>query len=398
MVWELILAILCGVSAGTFTGLSPGIHINLIAAFLLSFYSFWQDNPLVFLVFVISMSITHVFLDFIPSVFLGAPEEGTFLSVLPGHELMLQGQGFKAVSITLMGSLMGVLISVFSSPILIFLSPHIYPFLIKIIPFLLIFISIYLVFRSENIIPGLLVFLLSGFLGIVTFSLPVREPLMPLLTGLFGASGIILSIQNTNKIPYQKLSPILASIPKLSIIKSSLSSLIFTPLLSLIPGISSGHVATLSSELIPQKRKEFLFLNGCVSAMLMSSSFLVLFSINKARTGSAAALKSLIPSLSSSHLLIIFISIIFSAFIAFFLGILIARYSSQFLSKIPYRLLSIFVLIFLILVSFLLSGFLGIVIVLSGSFLGLFALKSDIRRINLMGCLLLPTIIYYLSA
>src|SRR3989338_153036 len=85
---EFIIAIILGIGVGIFTGLSPGIHINLISVILLSFYSsFSEINPFFLVIFIVSMAIAHTFMDFIPSVFLGAPDENSFLSILPGHQL-----------------------------------------------------------------------------------------------------------------------------------------------------------------------------------------------------------------------------------------------------------------------------------------------------------------------
>ncbi|MBU4072347.1 MAG: tripartite tricarboxylate transporter permease, partial [Candidatus Thermoplasmatota archaeon] len=58
---------------------------------------------------VIGNAITHTFLDFIPSVFLGAPDDSTALSVLPGHRMVLAGRGYEAVKCSIIGSFGAVL-------------------------------------------------------------------------------------------------------------------------------------------------------------------------------------------------------------------------------------------------------------------------------------------------
>ena len=86
MLLELLLALLFGILAGTITGLLPGIHINLVGAILvsLSVGILSSIDPIYLVAFVVAMSITHTFTDFIPSVFLGCPDADTVLSVLPG--------------------------------------------------------------------------------------------------------------------------------------------------------------------------------------------------------------------------------------------------------------------------------------------------------------------------
>ena len=98
MILELFLALLLGIFVGTIAGLLPGIHVNLISVFLLSILTFFLNfvEPIVLIVFIVAMTISDTFVSFIPSIFLGAPDEDTTLSVLPGHELLLKGKGYEA--------------------------------------------------------------------------------------------------------------------------------------------------------------------------------------------------------------------------------------------------------------------------------------------------------------
>jgi putative membrane protein len=77
MLIEVLAALILGIFAGTITGLIPGIHINLVGAIILSYATsiLFPINPLYLIVFVASMAITHTFMDFIPSVFLGCPTQ-----------------------------------------------------------------------------------------------------------------------------------------------------------------------------------------------------------------------------------------------------------------------------------------------------------------------------------
>jgi putative membrane protein len=104
---EIILAIFSGILSGTFTGLIPGIHINLIGTLLVGFSTtlFSGINPIYFVVFIVAMAITHTFVDFIPSIFLGCPDTETELSILPGHQLLKEGKGYEAVMLSIYGGL-----------------------------------------------------------------------------------------------------------------------------------------------------------------------------------------------------------------------------------------------------------------------------------------------------
>ena len=113
MLIEILIVILFGCIAGTITGLIPGVHINLVAVsiFALSPFLLKFTSPLILSIFIVSMSITHTFTDFIPSCFLGAPESETALSVLPAHRLLLKGRAYEAIFLTVVGSLFSIIIN-----------------------------------------------------------------------------------------------------------------------------------------------------------------------------------------------------------------------------------------------------------------------------------------------
>jgi putative membrane protein len=398
MIIELIIALIVGILCGTITGISPGIHINLVSALLVSSLPYFQQFSLISLsIFIVSMSITHTFIDFIPSIFLGAPEEDNFLSILPGHKLLLEGRGHEAFLLTLKGSLFAIpLILILSIPF-IYLLPIFYSSIKEFIPFLLIFLSIYIIFREDNFFISFTIFVLSGILGLLTFNLPVEQPLLPLLSGLFGLSSLVISIKtSSNPLPQRIYLLKEAKLSKREYFKSSLSSFIFAPLCSFLPGIGSGHAATMASEFTEQNPKQFLFSLGIINTIVMGLSYVTVYSINKARTGTAAGVKELLKTISSNDLTIILISIILSGIFAFIIALFLSRLFAKFMNKINYKTLNYIIISILLIVNIFLTNSLGLLVLLTSSCLGIFAVLSNSRRINLMACLILPSITYYL--
>ena len=96
---EILIAILVGILCGIITGLTPGIHVNLVATTLLALSPILLShfNALSLAVFIMSLAVTHSFLDTIPSTYLGAPENENALSVLPAQKMLLRGEGYHAV-------------------------------------------------------------------------------------------------------------------------------------------------------------------------------------------------------------------------------------------------------------------------------------------------------------
>ncbi|MDP3065250.1 MAG: tripartite tricarboxylate transporter permease [Methanobacteriaceae archaeon] len=58
------------------------------------------------------MSICHALLEFIPSMFLGVPEEGTMLSVMPGHHMLLQGREKEKIRLVALGGFGSILVTI----------------------------------------------------------------------------------------------------------------------------------------------------------------------------------------------------------------------------------------------------------------------------------------------
>jgi len=390
MLIEITFAIIIGILAGTLTGLTPGIHINLIGALLLSTFLL-PINSLYLIIFIISMSITHTFIDFIPSIILGCPDTDTELGILPGHKLLQNRKGYEAIILTTYGSLIAIfIITIIAFPSL-FLIKKAYPFLEKIIPYFLILISIILISTERKKLTALKIFLLTGFLGYSITFLEINQPLLPLLTGLFGSSIIIQSIKNKTKIPEQTITK-----PFLKFKKPILASLCAAPLCSFLPGLGSGQAGLIGNLFTKNNPKEFLTLLGITNTLVMSFSIVTLFAIEKTRTGSAAFIGEIIPSLDTKYLILILFAVVISGIASFYLTIYLGKIVSLNVSRINYKILAFTTLGILVLVIGLVSGWLGLGVFVISTVTGLYCLEHKVRRTNMMGALMVPSVLFYL--
>jgi len=117
-----LLAALLGAVVGFLAGLVPGLHVNNVALLLVAFQAPLfagiaavsglapsdPSVPLALASLVVAAAIAHSFASFLPAVFLGAPEEETALSVLPGHRMLRQGRGPEAVHLAAWGGVLGL--------------------------------------------------------------------------------------------------------------------------------------------------------------------------------------------------------------------------------------------------------------------------------------------------
>ena len=295
--FEILIAIFLGIFAGIFTGLCPGIHINLVGILVLSSSAFLLKyfSPLSLALFIVAMSVTHTFLDAIPSIFLGAPDSGLELSVLPGHKLLLDGRGYEAVFLTVVGSFFAVVVCLILTPIMIPLIRYGYPIIEPYVAYILIFFSIVLIFReTKSRFWALVVYLLAGGLGIATLTMPLLEqPLFPLLSGLFGVSILVVSLMQKTRIPEQRIT-----YPKLDV-KEVLSYLGLGTFASLLvgtmPGLGSSQAAIISSSIKKNNKPEnFLIMLGSINTIVMIIAFIALYVIDKARNGSVVVISKIL--------------------------------------------------------------------------------------------------------
>lgn len=139
-----------------------------------------------------------------------------------------------------------------------------------------------------------------------------------------------------------------------------------------------------------------MVLLGATNVFIMGFSFLAYYAISKTRTGASAVVKELMGALSKETLILILILILISGIIAFFLTKILAKFFSNKITKINYSKLSIATLIFLVIIVTLVSGWIGLIVLILSTFTGIYCINLGVKRVNMMGCLILPTIIFYL--
>ncbi|MEK6936492.1 MAG: tripartite tricarboxylate transporter permease [Nanoarchaeota archaeon] len=392
-----IISLIIGCTLGIITGLIPGLHINLIASLILAFSNFLlkYTSDLNLIIIIISMSITHLFLDILPSIFLGIPNQDTAVTILPAHKLLLEGKAQEAVFLTLLGTIFSIILICFLLPFLILILSNLNLFLKNHIHIILILLSIILILREKQRFLTLTIFLLAGTLGFITLNLPnTKEPLLPLLSGLFGLSSLILSIKNNSKIPEQIEQNLKIEFKKFKFVFLGSIAGIFS---AFLPGLGSSQTSVLVSSLIRKiESKDFLILNSSINSVNLIGSFITLFAINKARSGIAVAISEL-TNLTLNKLIFIISIILITVFIATVLTIFFSKIFSKLISKINYKKLCLVIIIFITLLVLLISKPIGLLILVTSTSLGIFTQLKQVNKNHLMGCLLLPVILYFLN-
>ena len=402
MFFEIITAVICGVCAGIITGLIPGIHINLVSLILLSLSGYFLGftSPIVLACFIIAMSITHTFLDSIPSIFLGAPDADTALAVLPGHQLLLEGRGYEAVKLTVIGSLCCLILVIAIIPFLIPVVPAIYKYIEPFMAYILIAVSVYMVSKEGNWLQrfwGLFVFLSSGILGLIVLTLPnVKQPLFPMLSGLFGISTLLYSLSQKVTIPNQKITEDI-KIPRKNTIKALSAATFSGSLTGIFPGLGAAQAAILSMNIVGNiGNYAFLILIGGINTVNFAFSLVTLYTLQKARNGAVVAVMEIVKSIDINGLITFLAVALIAGGLATFLVLLFTRIFSRIITKVNYRMLCFVIISFITVLTFYFSSWIGLLILIVSTAIGLIAPITGVKRSNAMGSLLLPVILFFL--
>jgi len=398
MILGLIISILLGICLGLVSGLTPGIHINLISALILTLSpKLLEHFPTLYLATcLIAMGITHTFLDILPTTFLGAADSENTESLLPSHKLLLAGRAKESISLAIIGGFLGLIIILILTPFLITLIPKIYPYIQDYIPHILVFMILITIYQSKDKRIALTIFLLSGVLGIITFSLKnVQQPLLPLLSGLFGVSALILGIKNNIKIPEQNKN-IELNLSKLKIIKNLISSTAASILTSFLPGLTSSHTTIISSAINKiEDDKDYIIINNSITTISMFISVIAIYSIEKARNGMIVALSNILKT-TEMHIYFFAAVALITTFISIFLTFKLTDLFVKIAPKVNYQILCLIIICFMLILTILISGPIGLLILITSTSIGIIAASINIERTHLMGVLILPIIFYFI--
>ncbi len=428
-----VALVLLGLGTGAVTGLSPGLHVNNVAAVVLATRASWLgfvwgplgiDDPgalgVLLSCYLLATAVSHGVFDFVPSVFFGAPTEETALSILPGHRMLLDGEGARAVGLAARGCVLGCALAVaFLVPLRWILGDPV-GLATAFRPWTAVFLAAMLAAlllaevrtgrrKWRRLLRAAWVQLLAGALGLAVLEGPVGLPsdiaLFPLFSGLFGMPTLVLSLRTEpGEIPEQSQG----ALEPLSFREAghAVRGALAGAAVSWLPGLSGGAAATLAA--VGGRRKlappAFMVILGAVSTSTAVLSVSVLFMIGKARSGTAAAVRELLgPSGGWTDVLTPPTAILWLAMASVVAGALaaplasaVARFLASRWSRVDPRLLAGATLLGLSALIAVASGPLGLGVAGLACLAGLVPVRAGVRRVHLMASLLVPVLATYL--
>jgi putative membrane protein len=393
----LLTGVAAGIALGMISGLLPGVHVNMMAGGLLAVQTALIPvfGPEMIAAAMIAALVTHSFLDTIPSTFLGIPDPDTALSVIPSHSLCLEGKGEEAVRIAALGSAGGILAGIPLALALLLVAPLIQGSVDWAVGIIITGVAAYLILFGESPLHALGVFLVSGILGIFSFHFSYLSVspfgfsgiLMPLLSGLFGISLLLVSGQG--KIPDQEFGGF--TLPRITIMKGGFSGSVAGLVVGWLPGLSNATANAVIATVTRYDRdpRGYIFATSAANTVNVLVGLGVLYAISRTRNGVMVALSALeIPPPG-----LLFAAAAIAACFAFLITILIAG-SAWRMGGIDKWRLNIGVTGFVTLLTFVLSGFFGLFILVLATLLGMVPKLLNIPQMYCMGAVMVPVILF----
>jgi len=410
--FDLIIACLIGILIGTITGLIPGIHVNTVGAFIFASSPFLlvSYSSEVICVFLVSMAISHALLEFIPSMFLGVPEEGTVLSILPGHEMVIQGRGKEAIRLAAVGGFGAILVAIILLPVFMMILPVIHSLIKPYTWILLVIIVIYMLIRLNKSLKSFLwsttLFLLSGIMGYTIFSLPISNnvSLLTIFTGLFGVSTMIYSLSESSFVPRQNRFHNFRV--NSTVLRGIFAGGLAGTILGFLPGFGPAQGSLIAQELSgggdsESNREGFLVSVSGVNTSDTLFSLVMIYLIGNPRSGIAVHVNNIIPAFDFNYLIFFTFTALTAVSISLVLCLKLGDIVSESIVKINYGKVTWIVIIFMsiLVVAFSLwynANLLYMIIVyITAISLGLLPHYVGVNKSNLMGVLILPAILIY---
>lgn len=439
-----------GCLTGFLTGLVPGIHPNSLAMALLlvkpAFFGFAlaafgaasaiPAGTELLCTFLVAAVVSHGVAAFVPSVFLGAPGEASAVSVLPGHRLLREGRGHDAVVAAARGAILGSFASAaLLLPLRWLMGPPLngYGRAQGAIPLILAALVVALILserargqgpstsslRRQRLRAAAL-FLASGAMGwaVLGTDLPTRwnwfpfpgvqadvgsRTLLPLFTGLFGLSTLVVCARSHAAIPPQRTT----SPGSVRLRRAVLSGSLAGAAVSWLPGLSSGAATSLAQFLARRREHEedsaeFMAALGAVGVATNIFTVAALFIIQRARSGVAVAIRGLLgtsgtwtdPGTVPGLVAVVLVAAPLSALLSYPLAVRASRLYGRVVARLPYRGIAVAVAALLVGFVAVFAGATGLLIAAIAVPLGLLPPRWGVKRIHLMGALLVPVIAF----
>ena len=393
----------------------PGIHVNTAGAILFASSTFLLNtvSPEFLCVLMVSMSIAHALIEFVPSMLLGVPQEGTATSILPGHRMVLQGRSKEVIRIVSVGGFGAIIVTIMMLPIFAIALPILHDVSKPFTWIILLVASIYLTYsltsNSRDFLWSLLLFVLSGILGWIIFQTPISSgiTLMCTFSGLFGISTILFSLNDSSTIPHQNpFYELNIDYPKF---KSIFAGGITGAILGFLPGFGPAQGTVIAQAVSGANDNDdddtvnFLLATSGLNISDCLFSLIAIYIIGNPRSGIAVYMSYLIFEMGLNHLVIFIFASLIAVSVSLMLSLKLGDSFSRLMGGVDYRKLSIAVILLQIAILYIFifyykaPFFYMTLALVTSTAMGMLPHYIGVGKSHLMGVLIIPAIVIYMQ-
>lgn len=411
------MAAAIGSAAGLVAGVVPGLHVNAVCALA---FAAWPSLGPMGAVALAAMASAHAMAAVIPSTLLGAPGEDSLLSALPAHRLLLDGQGPAAIRCALDATLAGCALAV------ALLLPYkwllgepgrLLDALDAAMAWVLGAVLAFLLLRDWRrgwtaLSWRAIVVVLAGALGLAASRFPVEaildapaSPLLPLLSGLFGAPPLLEMLRSHPRVPEQQAPERPPAGVRRRVRSGVLAGVLASGATAVLPGMTAA-VAASAARVGRRGEDDPRPVLATLSAIAGSQpvwGLAVLGLSSRARSGLAVAVQEAWPTGAWSvgapppALEWLMLAMLVGTLAGHLLASLFARTATVRLPRVSARKLALVALLGLALVVALLAGPSGLLLFGVAVAVGLLPPACGAGRLQLTACLLVPVLAHRLG-
>ena len=412
---ELVIACFIGILIGTTTGIIPGIHVNTAGAILFASSGalLTQVSPEFLCVLMVSMSIAHALIEFVPSMLLGVPQEGTATSILPGHRMVLEGRAKEVIRIVSVGGFGAIIVTIIMLPLFSIALPILHDTIKPYTWMILLVASVYLTYsltaNCRDFLWSMLLFILSGILGWILFQTPITSgvTLMCTFSGLFGISTILFSLNDSSTLPHQ--NPFYELNIDYNKFKSIFAGGITGAILGFLPGFGPAQGTVIAQAVSGTNDNNdddtvnFLLATSGLNISDCLFSLMAIYIIGNPRSGIAVYMSYLISEMNMNHLIIFIFASLLAVSVSLAVSLKLGDSFSRLMGMVDYKKLSIGVILLQILILYIFIvyykapiAYMTIALITSTA-LGMLPHYIGVGKSHLMGVLIIPAIVIYMK-
>lgn len=384
MLYSVLTGIVLGVSAGTMTGLLPGVHTNLVAVLFGASMTGVVD-AVAAAVFLLSMGVTHTVTSILPNVYLGVCEGADVVNVLPSHRLVGEGRGGDAVLANVFGGVVAATLSALYFGAATWLVDISYQRVLYVLPVILFVALAYLVFRAPSWVEGVVVVGLSGVLGWTVLSSALENALFPLLSGLFGIP--LLLFGDGDAVVRDRCNEGVA----LRCGRAGVIGSCFGFATSFLPGVGSGVASSVGVKAVSNDPTVYLSMTGAVDTADFYLSLATLLVVDKARNGVVVVLSNVLESVFIPLLVVVGVV---SAGLAAVITLRLEPVMPKVFEVVSYEWLSRLVTGLIVGLVAALSGVRGVCVLGVSTLLGSMVHWRGVPKIVMMSCIIVPVTVF----